>query len=441
MAMPRYYANDDHYMTEVVAEACAIADTTGDELTPLRRQATRTLTIENLGEFRDLARTAEACGDLWVAARMNLCVAPWFNLDEAEARIALDRLATIAEHLDASSFRFAVHLTTVHRLAADLQLREAIARLEQAMVLADRASPTVGLLAFSNLVWYGQLCGEPAPLKQVASQLASSGRDWGAMTPLALAVQRMPELLTGNVVWDGPDVAVPTGADGMYWVFADILGEDKVAMFPRATSGTPGDLSMGSIRLMSARSAFAQGRFRDAESSTAILVLYRAEARHFFVLMLARCAADAGSYLEAARLLGAVAGTQERFGLPWLPRLLLAARAETESLGREALGDDAFETAWAEGFELDLDDAVAYALRARGQRKRPSTGWDSLTPTELKVVDQVAAGHTNAEIADALLMGRTTVKTHLAHIFTKLHLANRGQLAAEAARRASTTPA
>jgi DNA-binding CsgD family transcriptional regulator len=57
------------------------------------------------------------------------------------------------------------------------------------------------------------------------------------------------------------------------------------------------------------------------------------------------------------------------------------------------------------------------------------------------VVDQVAAGRTNAEIAAALLMGRTTVKTHLAHIFTKLDLTNRGQLAAEAARRGSATPA
>jgi DNA-binding CsgD family transcriptional regulator len=252
----------------------------------------------------------------------------------------------------------------------------------------------------------------------------------------------MPDLLAGKVVWDGPEVAVPTiGNGGMYWVFADILGEGKVTMYPRATGANPGDLSMGAIRLMSARSALAQGRFRDAESSAAILVVNRAEDRHFWLLMLARCAADAGSSVEAARLLGAVAGTQERFGLPWLPRGLITARTEAEQLCREALGDEGYETAWAEGFELDLEAAVAYALRARGQRKRPSTGWDSLTPTERQVVDQVAAGRTNAEIAAALLMGRTTVKTHLAHIFTKLDLTNRGQLAAAAARRGSATPA
>ena len=85
--------------------------------------------------------------------------------------------------------------------------------------------------------------------------------------------------------------------------------------------------------------------------------------------------------------------------------------------------------------ELDLDAAVAYTLRARGERKRPSSGWDSLTPTELEVVDQVAAGRSNPEIAAALLMGRTTVKTHLGHIFTKLGITNRAELAAQAARR------
>ena len=88
---------------------------------------------------------------------------------------------------------------------------------------------------------------------------------------------------------------------------------------------------------------------------------------------------------------------------------------------------------------LELQDAVAYALRARGERKRPTSGWDSLTPTELQVVEQVAAGQTNTEIADVLLMGRTTVKTHLAHIFTKLDFTNRAELAAQATRRASST--
>ena len=50
---------------------------------------------------------------------------------------------------------------------------------------------------------------------------------------------------------------------------------------------------------------------------------------------------------------------------------------------RAALGDD-FERVRAEGAALSIDEAVAYATRGRGERKRPSSGWASLTPAELE---------------------------------------------------------
>ena len=61
---------------------------------------------------------------------------------------------------------------------------------------------------------------------------------------------------------------------------------------------------------------------------------------------------------------------------------------------------------WAEGASLTLDEAIDYAARARGQRKRPSSGWDSLTPTELTVVTLTAQGLTNPEIASRMFIGR-----------------------------------
>ncbi|MDX3002619.1 LuxR C-terminal-related transcriptional regulator [Kribbella solani] len=78
---------------------------------------------------------------------------------------------------------------------------------------------------------------------------------------------------------------------------------------------------------------------------------------------------------------------------------------------------------------LSLDEAVAYARRARGTRGRPSSGWPSLTPTEHQVADLAVEGLTNPQIADRLFMSRGTVKTHLAHIYTKLSVANRTELA------------
>ena len=80
-------------------------------------------------------------------------------------------------------------------------------------------------------------------------------------------------------------------------------------------------------------------------------------------------------------------------------------------------------------------EAAAYASRARGERQRPSHGWAALTPTELQVVTLVADGLTNPQIAERLLMGRATVKTHLDHVFTKTGLHSRTELATEYVRR------
>ncbi|MFB6724124.1 response regulator [Kribbella sp. NPDC056345] len=52
-----------------------------------------------------------------------------------------------------------------------------------------------------------------------------------------------------------------------------------------------------------------------------------------------------------------------------------------------------------------------------------------LTDRERDVVQAVAEGKTNAEIADVLQLGVATVKTHLANALTKLQLSSRVQLA------------
>ncbi|HEY4568085.1 MAG TPA: LuxR C-terminal-related transcriptional regulator, partial [Kribbella sp.] len=78
---------------------------------------------------------------------------------------------------------------------------------------------------------------------------------------------------------------------------------------------------------------------------------------------------------------------------------------------------------------LSLDEAVAYARRTRGARGRPSSGWASLTPTEEQVVALAVEGLSNPEIGERLFMSRGTVKTHLAHVYGKLGVANRTELA------------
>ena len=77
----------------------------------------------------------------------------------------------------------------------------------------------------------------------------------------------------------------------------------------------------------------------------------------------------------------------------------------------------------------------------RGTRGRPQTGWASLTPAEHAVAGLVAEGLTNPQIGERLYISRRTVQTHLAHMFAKLDIATRAQLAADVTRHRGSDPA
>ena len=71
-----------------------------------------------------------------------------------------------------------------------------------------------------------------------------------------------------------------------------------------------------------------------------------------------------------------------------------------------------------------------------GTERKSTQGTDAdLSPREGEVLQLVAQGATNKEIADSLFISENTVKTHLRNIMEKLHLANRIQAAAYAVKR------
>jgi DNA-binding CsgD family transcriptional regulator len=107
---------------------------------------------------------------------------------------------------------------------------------------------------------------------------------------------------------------------------------------------------------------------------------------------------------------------------------------QASAASRDAMGEKDFDSAWAEGAALSTKEAIAYAQRGRGQRKRPTSGWASLTPTERDVVRLVSEGLANNDIAGRLFISPRTVQTHLTHVYTKLGLSSRVQLVQEAAR-------
>jgi predicted ATPase/DNA-binding CsgD family transcriptional regulator len=198
---------------------------------------------------------------------------------------------------------------------------------------------------------------------------------------------------------------------------------------------------MARARHQLARIAAVRGDWAAAEQLTHQALADQAERGDHLDIpdsldVLAEIAAELESHQEAARLLSAAGRARAELGLARWQTEQQRTEALTGRL-REALGDDAMTKACSEGEALSLDEAVAYVRRARGTRKRPPEGWESLTPTELQIVRHAAAGLTNPEIGERMFISRGTVKIHLSHIYAKLGLRNRSEVAAEAMRRHS----
>ena len=187
-----------------------------------------------------------------------------------------------------------------------------------------------------------------------------------------------------------------------------------------------------------ARVAIAQGEPEQAERDAHEALARAAEVEAYVFVpdileCLATLAGEADSQREAARLFGAAGAIRQRMGAVRF-KIYDAGYQTSAAVLRDALGKQGFESAWAEGGALSTEKAIAYAQRGRGERKRPTSGWASLTPTERDVVRLVSEGLANNDIATRLFVSPRTVQTHLTHVYAKLGLNSRVQLAQEAAR-------
>ena len=104
-------------------------------------------------------------------------------------------------------------------------------------------------------------------------------------------------------------------------------------------------------------------------------------------------------------------------------------RANRRAEARDAL-QDALHLARACGAGA-LVERADVELRAAGGHSRDvsDAGVSRLTVSERRVAELAAKGHSNPRIAQALFVTRKTVETHLSHIYSKLDISSRAQLA------------
>jgi predicted ATPase len=229
-----------------------------------------------------------------------------------------------------------------------------------------------------------------------AAELAamSAGIAYTAFATVALAAGDAATAQDASeVAW--PHLSALPAAAGMQRVDAAqaaLAGGDHVAarrLADDAVSTTTGGWLMLALSTR-ARAAIALGEpeqaERDAHDALAIAASMQAYLGISDILeCLAALAGDACSHREAARLFGAAEAIRQRMGAVRF-KVYDAGYEAAVAPVRDALGDKDFDSAWAEGAALSTEEAIAYAQRGRGERKRPTSGWASLTPTERDVV-------------------------------------------------------
>jgi predicted ATPase/DNA-binding CsgD family transcriptional regulator len=144
-------------------------------------------------------------------------------------------------------------------------------------------------------------------------------------------------------------------------------------------------------------------------------------------------AARDGRHARAAWLLGAADPLWARAGGRLTGATLLEQQhRDAEAGARAKLGDKRYAALAGEGARRPLDLIVSLAIAGAPElppeaARTPSAG--GLTSREREIAGLVASGLSNREIAERIVISRRTVAAHVEHIFSKLGISSRAQLA------------
>ncbi|MFL5655732.1 MAG: LuxR C-terminal-related transcriptional regulator [Ktedonobacteraceae bacterium] len=244
---------------------------------------------------------------------------------------------------------------------------------------------------------------------------------------------------------------------GNVWVtgwFASLFG--KIALrqgdIPRARflleAGLKRHQQLGDQQgqaLLYALLAQAEARERDFTAARTLAVqslevadtVHDSRSRILCLEELADVVVDQGEQEWAVRLWGAAERYREASDVP-LPLAERSGRAYYIKQAQHLLGEQVFAERWVEGRNMTAEQAITSSPTHDSNVQRPVQGksnqspvaqplLDPLSQRELEVLQLLARGASNQEIAGTLVLAPGTVKLHVSHILSKLGVKSRTQ--------------
>jgi DNA-binding NarL/FixJ family response regulator len=459
-----FYGNDWDLALRRSAEALAMAETIGDQWATARAlntvgvlQATSEPAPARVSLTRSI-ELAQRTGDLWAVADgwKMIAVTKVIEHDDIGAFGPLDELRRVAERLDSKFFLGWYHAEVGYFARDRGDFADARIALEASVRCCELVGdPSTGGFAQTWLAALeadtGDITGGIRRVDQVLAHASATGSDLAA--PEALYVRGGLALgqgdpntalaLTTDFIETSRDAGLATWVAQALVVAAHAhrlrgdLAAATRAVDEATTLAEPFNSTFLECLINHERANILRADDRaNAAEDLLLSVLTRqinADLRPAAIQTLetlASCALTAESPADATRCFAAAQALREVIG--YVPTPVEQATIETErATCRDILGDAEFESNHEIAGTLSLDEIAAWLSRARGRRHRPSSGWGSLTPTELQVSTLVAEGLTNPQIAQRMFIATGTAKIHVSHIFNKLGLTTRAQLATE----------